>query len=260
MIKEMVSNLYSYRQLLKSNVQKEIRGKYKGSFLGVLWSFVNPLLMTLVYAIVFPLILVNTEPHYVTYLVIGILPWNYFTTVISQGTTTILGNGGILKKVYFPREILPISVNLSGLINFLISCLVICLFLLASGIGFSWFIIFFPLVLLVQFVFQQSLIFITSAIDVYVRDSEYIINFFVNMLFYATPILYSASMFKGSAVEWIIKINPLAIIINSYRDILYYQTMPNVQMLVFVLLASIILFYIGLCIFRKLEKGFAEEL
>ena len=190
MIKELINNLYSYRQLLKSNVQKEIRGKYKGSFLGVLWSFVNPLLMTLVYAIVFPLILKDTEPHYITYLVIGILPWNYFTTVISQGTTTVLANGGILKKVYFPREILPLSVNLSGVINFLISCLVMCLFLICSGIGFSWTIVFFPIIICVQFLFQQAIIFITSAINVYVRDLEYIINFIINMLFYATPILY----------------------------------------------------------------------
>lgn len=260
MIKELCNNLYSYRQLLKSNVQKEIRGKYKGSFLGVLWSFVNPLLMTLVYAIVFPLILKNTEPHYVTYLVIGILPWNYFTTVISQGTTTILVNGGILKKVYFPREILPISVNLSGVINYGISCLVMCLFLVFSGIGFSWFIIFFPLIVLTQFIVQQALIFITSAINVYVRDSEYIINFIISMLFYATPVLYSANMFSGSKIEWIIKLNPMATIINSYRDIFYYQTMPNIKMLLIVLVAGSILLYLGLRIFRKLEKGFAEEL
>lgn len=260
MIKELLNNLYNYRQLLKSNVQKEIRGKYKGSFLGVLWSFVNPLLMTLVYAIVFPLILKNTEPHYVTYLVIGILPWNYFTTVIGQGTNTILINGGILKKVYFPREILPISVNLSGIINFLISCLVMCLFLICSGIGFSWNILFFPLILLAQFILLQGIIFITSAINVYVRDLEYIINFIISMLFYATPVLYSASMFSGSKLEWIIKLNPMATIINSYRDIFYYQTMPNIKMLLLVLIAGIVLLYIGLRVFRKLEKGFAEEL
>ena len=115
-MKELINNLYSYRQLLKSNVKKEIRGKYKGSFLGVLWSFVNPLLTTLVYAIVFPFILKNTEPNYITFVVIGVLPWTYFTTVIMQGTTTILINAGIIKKVYFPREILPISINTSGLI------------------------------------------------------------------------------------------------------------------------------------------------
>ena len=116
----MFKELYNYRELLRTNVKKEIRGKYKGSFLGVLWSFVNPLLMTLVYAIVFPFLLRSTTPHYVTYLVIGILPWNWFTTIVAQGTTTFLSNAGIIKKVYFPREILPISVVTSGLVNFLI--------------------------------------------------------------------------------------------------------------------------------------------
>ncbi|MBE6146874.1 MAG: ABC transporter permease [Firmicutes bacterium] len=260
MIKEMFQNLYAYRQLLKSNVQKEIRGKYKGSFLGVLWSFVNPLLMTLVYAIVFPFILKSTEPHYLTYLVIGILPWNYFTTVIGQGTTTILLNGGILKKVYFPREILPISVNLSGAVNFLISCIVMCLFLIFSGIGFSWHILFFPLIMIIQFLIQQAIIFITGAINVYVRDAEYIINFFINMLFYATPILYSKDLFAGTVVEWVIKLNPVAILINSYRDIFYYQTIPDIPLLLILLTISVICLYLGLRVFRKLEKGFAEEL
>ena len=104
----MIKELYNYRQLLKSNVSKEIRGKYKGSFLGILWSFLNPLLMTLVYAIIFPLILKSTQPHYITYIVIAILPWTWFTTTIAQGTNTIIMNGGIIKKVYFPREILQV--------------------------------------------------------------------------------------------------------------------------------------------------------
>lgn len=260
MMKEMFCNLYKYRQLLKSNVQKEIRGKYKGSFLGILWSFVNPLLMTLIYAIVFPLVLKNTEPHYVTYLVIGILPWNYFTTVISQGTTTILINAGILKKVYFPREILPISVNISGVINFFISCLVMCIFLICSGIGFSKYIIYFPLIVLAQFIIQQAIIFITSSINVYVRDAEYIINFFISMLFYATPILYSSDMLIGSPIEFLMSLNPMAIIINSYRDIFYYQSMPRIKSLMIIIFGSIILLYLGLMVFRKLEKKFAEEL
>lgn len=259
-MKELLTNLYDYRQLLKSNVKKEIRGKYKGSFLGVLWSFVNPLLTALIYAIVFPIILKSSEPHYVTFIIIGILPWTYFTTVVMQGTTTILINSGIIKKVYFPREILPISINTSGLVNFLISCVIICLFLICSGIGFSWYILLLPLIIVIQYILQQGIIFITSAINVYVRDAEYIINFFVNMLFYATPILYSAQMFETSALRWIIYLNPLATIINSYRDILYYQTMPDLKALLIVLLVSCLLFYIGLKIFKKLEKGFAEEL
>lgn len=258
-MKELINNLYNYRQLLKSNVKKEIRGKYKGSFLGVLWSFVNPLLTTLVYAIVFPFILKNTESNYVTFIIIGILPWTYFTTTIIQGTTTILMNSGIIKKVYFPREILPISVNTSGLFNFLISCLIIFIFLIFSGIGFSWYILFLPLIIITQYILQQGIIFITSAINVYIRDAEYIINFFINMLFYATPILYSSDMFSNSPIRWIIQLNPMATIINCYRDVLFYQSMPHIKSLIVVLFASCILFYIGLKVFRKLEKGFAEE-
>ena len=99
---KIFKDLYQYRELLKTNVRKEIRGKYKGSFLGVLWSFINPLLMVLVYAIVFPLILKSSEPNYVIFLIVGIIPWNFFTTVINQGTTTIVNNGNIIKKDYFP--------------------------------------------------------------------------------------------------------------------------------------------------------------
>lgn len=255
----MLKNLYDYRQLLKSNVRKEIRGKYKGSFLGVLWSFVNPLLMTLVYAIVFPFILKDSQPHYVTYLVIAILPWNWFTTVISQGTFCVLANAGIIKKVYFPREILPISVVTSGLVNFFIQCLIICIFLIFSGIGFSINIVFLPLIILAQYLLLLGIIFITSAINVYIRDLEYIVNFVVTMLFYATPILYSAELFAGTSISIIFKLNPMAIIINSYRDIFYYQQMPNMGALGIVILISAILVLIGLMVFRKLEKGFAEE-
>lgn len=256
----MFKELYNYRELLKSNVKKDIRGKYKGSFLGVMWSFINPLLMTLVYAIVFPFILRSTEPNYVTFLIIGILPWTFFTTVISQGTFCILANAGIIKKVYFPREILPISVATSGLVNFLISCIIIFIFLIFSGIGFSIQILWLLLIILTQYILSLAIIFITSAIDVYIRDFEYIINFIIQMLFYATPILYKADMFVGSSFEWLIAINPMATIITCYRDVLFYQSMPHIKSILFVLLLSIILLYVGYRVFKRMEKGFAEEI
>lgn len=255
----MFKELYEYRQLLKSNVSKEIRGKYKGSFLGVLWSFVNPLLMTLVYAIVFPFILKSTQPHYVTFIVIAILPWTWFTSVISQGTNTIVVNGGIIKKVYFPREILPISIVSSGLINFLISCIIIAIFLICSGIGFSIYILFLPVIIIIQYILLLGIVFITSAIDVYVRDAEYIIAFLVSMLFYGTPILYSSDLFPAK-FSWLLNLNPLTTIINSYRDIFYYQTMPNLKALGIVFIVSCLILVLGYMIFNKLKKGFAEEL
>lgn len=255
----MFDELYKYRQLLKSNITKEIRGKYKNSFLGVLWSFVNPLLMTLVYAIVFPFLLRDTMPHYVTFVVIGVLPWTWFTSTICGGTNNIVINGGIIKKVYFPREILPISIVTSGLINYLISCIIIIIFLLCSGIGFSINIIFLPIIILIQYILSLGLLFITSAINVYIRDAEYIINFFVQMLFYATPILYSSTIFP-ERFRWILYLNPLTTIINGYRDIFYNKTLPDFRMLGLVFIASTLILVVGYAIFKKLEKGFAEEL
>lgn len=255
----MLRELYNYRQLLKSNVRKEIRGKYKGSFLGVLWSFINPLLTTLVYAIVFPFILKNAQEHYTTFIIIAVLPWNWFTATIAQATSTILQNGGIIKKVYFPRTILPISINVSNLINFLISCIIIALFLIFSGIGFSINILFLPLVILTQFILLQGITLITSSINVYIRDLEYIINFLIAMLFYATPVLYSMDMFP-LRFRSILRLNPMATLIESYRNILYYKQIPDLLGISIILIFSIVLLFIGTIVFKRLEKGFAEEL
>lgn len=253
-----IRELCSYKEFLKTNVRKDIRGKYKGSFLGVLWSFINPLLTVIVYAIVFPYVLKIQEENYLIFLIVAIIPWNFFTTVIAQGTTCILYNSNIIKKVYFPREILPISVATSGLVNFLISSLIIVLFVLISGIGLSWNILFFPVIAIIQYLFSLGLIFMTSAINIYIRDAEYIINFIVMMLFYATPILYSSSMFPANA-SWILRCNPLTHIVEAYRDIFYYQMPPNIKKLGIVLMLSIIILSLGYLMFKKLEKGFAEE-
>lgn len=259
---KLFKDLYSYRELLKSNVKKEIRGKYKGSFLGVLWSFVSPLLMTLVYAIVFPFLMRGAGyEHYTTFLIIGILPWTWFTTSIAQGTFTIIGNGPIIKKVFFPREILPISVVTSGMVNFLISCIIMALFVIFSGIGFTWNIMWLPIIIIAQYLLTLGIVFITSAIDVYVRDLEYIINFIIQMLFYGTPILYSIEMFSKAPVfiKTLMELNPMGIIITSYRDVIYWGNAPHIKSLLIVIIFSLLLCWLGLIIFRKLSKGFAEE-
>ena len=250
--------LYAYRELLKTNVQKEIRGKYKGSFLGVLWSFLNPLLMVLVYAIVFPYIMRMNVPNYLIYLITGVIPWNFFTTCITTGCNCVWINGGIIKKVYFPREILPISVVVAGLINFLISCVIILIFTIFGGIGISIQLLWLPLIAIIQSALSLGLLFVLSAINVYVRDIEYLVAFLLNLLFYATPILYTASMFP-SKVRWILYLNPMSSIVDAYRSIFYYKVMPNLTSLALVGILSFIILIIGYIIFRKLEKGFAEE-
>ncbi len=254
----MFKNLYNYRELLKTNIKKEIRGKYKGSFLGILWSFINPLLMACVYAIVFPYILRNTQPHYVTYIIIGIIPWNFFTMSILQGTSCMINNGAIIKKVYFPREILPISLVISGAVNFFISVPIIIIFVLCSGLPITYNIIYLPLVVIVQCLFQIAIVLITSSINVYIRDFEYIINFVINLLFYATPIIYDSTMFPSS-MQKILNFNPMTTIINAYRNIFYYNSHPEFSALLTLFIICLILCFISYQIFKRLEKGFAEE-
>ena len=254
----LIGRLYEYRELLKSNVKKDIRGKYKGSFLGVLWSFINPLLTVVVYAIVFPYILRVKQDNYLIFLIIGIIPWTFVTTTISYGTRVILDNCEIIKKVFFPREILPISVAVSGLVNFFISCLIIFIFMFFSGVAFTKYLVLLPIIALIQFILLLGLIFITSSINIYMRDLEYIVTFIVNLLFYATPIIYSVDMFPDK-FKWVLNLNPLATIITSYRDIMLFGQMPNLTNLLFTALFSFVLLIIGYSVFRKLEKGFAEE-
>ena len=250
--------LYQYRELLKTNIKKEIRGKYKGSFLGVLWSFLNPLLMVLVYAIVFPYLMRMQQDHYLIYLITGVIPWTFFTTVITTGCNCIWINGGIIKKVYFPRAILPISIVCSALVNFLISCIIIILFVLFGGMPITINILWLPVIALIQSMFSLGLLFILSAIDVYVRDVEYIVAFLINLLFYATPIIYNVQIFPEK-YRFILYLNPMTHIIGAYRSIFYYQTMPDIQSLLIILLFSLAMLVFGYMIFKKLEKGFAEE-
>ena len=255
---KVFKELYQYRELLKSNVKKEIRGKYKGSFLGVIWSFVNPLLTVLVYAIIFPYILKQDQPNYLIFLIVAIIPWNFFTTVLSQGTTTILANANIIKKVYFPREILPLSIVLSGLVNFLISCIIILLFVLFGGLGISPVIFYLPLIALIQSIFSLGIVFILSAINVYIRDVEYIVTFILTLAFYATPILYDSS-FMPDKIRGILNLNPMKHLIDAYRAIFYYKETPNLIALFTLGLISLGILILGYAAFQKLERGFAEE-
>ena len=255
---ELFKNLYQYRELLRTNVQKEIRGKYKGSFLGILWSFLNPLLMVVVYAIVFPYIMRVQQDHYLIFLITGVIPWNFFNMAIITGANCVWINGGIIKKVYFPREILPISVVAAGLINFLISCVIIVGFVLLGGLGLTIHLLWLPIIALIQSILTLGILFALSAIDVYARDIEYLVQFFLQLLFYATPILYNASMFPET-VRWVLYLNPMTHIIDAYKAIFYYGTMPNLNSLFYIFIVSLVILWIGYKIFKKLEKGFAEE-
>ena len=258
---KIFKDLYNYRELLKTSVKKDIGGKYKHSFLGVLWSFINPLLQILVYALIFPLVMKNSGSYkdYTVFMVCGLIPWAYFTTVINRASFIMIENGNILKKVYFPRSILPLSLVTSETINFLVSCIIILVFIVIKGFGISKFILFFPLVLLIQYVLLLGIALIFSAVTVYMRDIQHFIGVVLQLLFYATPIVYSIDTIPEN-FRWILKWNPMTYIIEGYRAIFYNQTMPDLKSLGVLGIISIIILIVGYLLFNKLQKRFAEEL
>ena len=255
----LFKNLYNYRELLKTSVKKEVRSKYKNSFLGVMWSFLNPLLQIAVYAIIFSLILKNKQENYAIFLCCGIIPWTFFSSAINKSAFTIIENGNIIKKVYFPREIIPISVVTAETINFLISTIIILGFVIIGGIGINKFLFFYPIVLITQFLIILSFSFVVSGICVYFRDLQHFIGIILQLLFYAAPIVYSQDSIP-SEYDWILKLNPMTYIINAYRDIFYYQKSIEIIPIIMLIFIGIVGCFVGFKFFNKLQKGFAEQL
>ncbi len=254
-----MKDIYKYREFLKTSVIKEFRGKYKKSFLGVLWSFINPLLQLLIYTLVFSTIMRADIDHFTVFLVVALIPWNFFNTTIVSAASCIVNNSSILKKIYFPREILPISIVTSNLINFLISSIIVIIALIISGIGLSWYIIFVPFIIIIQYIFSLALSLFISAITVYIRDLEYFINVLMMLWFYLCPIVYSAELIPKQ-YEKIFNLNPMLHLINSYRDVLYYQSLPRIKSLLILFVISSLLLILGYKTFKNLEKRFVEEL
>lgn len=256
---KLLHELYVYREFLKTSIRKEFRGKYKKSFLGVLWSFINPLLQLLVYALVFPFIMRVQVENYTMFLIVALIPWNFFNATVCQSTSTIIASSGIIKKVYFPRAILPISNVTSNFLNFLISCIIIVVALFISGIGIGPSILYLPLIMLLQYIFSLAISFILSSITVYIRDLEYFVSVLMMLWFYLTPVLYEINMIPPK-FQAIFNLNPMVHIITAYRQILYYQQAPNVLYLLGILVACFGLLLVGNFIFHRCEKKFAEEL
>ncbi len=256
---EVFKNLYNYRELLKTSITKDVGGKYKHSFLGVLWSFINPLLQIAVYALVFQVILKSNIENYAVYLCCGLIPWQYFSNVVIRGAAVMIDNGNIIKKVYFPREILPISLVTSEGVNFLIATIIILGFVIFGGIGLSWNILWYFVIVAIQYLICVGIAFIVSSLTVYFRDLFHLLGVFMQLLFYGTPIVYAMDSVPAN-LQWILRLNPMSYLIDAYRAIFYNKTIPSFSGLAIALIMGIVLCLVGYLIFKKLEKGFAEEL
>ena len=254
-----IKDIYKYRELLKTSIKKDIGGKYKKSFLGILWSFINPLMQIMVYALVFQVILKSDIPNYTVYLCCGLIPWQYFSAVVIRGAAIIIDNANVIKKVYFPREILPISLVASEGINFMIATVIILAFLIFGGVGLTFNALWYFFILILQFIVSIGVALLLSALTVYFRDLQHILGILIQLLFYATPIVYSMEQVPAN-FKWIMALNPMTYLITGYRDIFYNQKAPDFKGLLCAFVIGIVLCVVGMFAFKKLQKKFAEEL
>ncbi len=252
--------IYEYRQMIASLVKKDLKGRYKGSVLGFLWTFINPLLQLLVYTFVFSTILQSGIPQYYLHLFVALVPWIFFSSSLTTGSQIILGQKNMIKKIYFPREVMPIAYATSSFVNMLLSFLVIFAVLLVSGKGVSLSaILWLPAVMLIQYLLVLGVTFLTSSLTVYLRDLEHIMGVLQMALMYLSPVVYSLDRIPE---QWrtLYLCNPMAPILVSYRNILYYKIPPEGGELLLALGLSLAVLLIGWLTFGKLKKHFAEEL
>lgn len=255
-----VKELYAYREMIFSLIRRDLNGRYKGSALGFLWTFINPLLQLGVYTMVFSVIMRNGIEDYYLFLFVALIPWIFFSTSLSAGSSCILAQQDMVKKIYFPREVLPIAFVTGQFVNMLLSLLVVFAVLILSGKGLNLIaILCLPIILLVEYILALSVTMLSSAITVYLRDLEYILGIVSMAWQFLTPILYSADQVPDELL-WVFNLNPMTPVIIAYRDILYYKKVPELGTLVHAILFGVIVLLIGVITFSKLKRHFVEEL
>jgi lipopolysaccharide transport system permease protein len=268
-----VRELWAYRDLLYHLVVRDVKVRYKNSILGVLWSLLNPLLMMLVFTFVFKVLRGGSRlPAYPAFILSGVLAWNLFSTSVAGATGSIVGNANLIKKVYFPREVLPIAVVLSNLVNYLLALPVY--FVLAAVLGRTptlW-ALFLPLVILVQLVFTLGVSFVLATVNVFYRDTQIVMDVVLLAWFFMTPVFYSISevapngarvgdLFLSSfdVQRWMRILNPMASIIASYRDVLYWGAQPGLDFFLRTAVTASVVLIVGYLIFLRFRPIFGEE-
>ena len=274
-----VSSLTSWRlprELLVNLTLRELRGKYKRSVLGYLWSVVNPAVNLAIYTIVFGVFLKVEPPtgdpsgleSYGFFLVAALIPWNFLVNSLTGSVGAMVGNEGLIKKVYFPRWVLPTSVLLSFLVGFLVELLVLAVAFAFVGNVFLEYVPVLLLLVVLESVFVLGIGLALSVANAYFRDIEHFLGIFINVWFYATPILYPITQVPETKtlfgveipVRGIIEANPMAWFTSAFRDVMYNLRLPDLTLVLGLTGAALASLALGMLVYLRLEPRLAEEL
>lgn len=262
----MFGNLFRllrYRGLIQSLVARELKARYRGSVLGFLWSFINPLLLLAIYSFIFTTIMPNrvegVQP-YALFMLCGILPWTWFNASLTEASGSLIAGGNLIKKVLFPAEVLPIVTVLANMVHFALALPIVVLFLVIyqhppDVAGLVW----FPVAVLVQLVFTTGLALALAALTVHFRDLRDILANVLMLWFFATPIIYPWSQKEVEAYRRFFNFNPFTHLAVTYQEVLFFPgPVGHWRWLLALGFASVVVFLAGYWLFDRLRDSFAE--
>lgn len=252
-------SLVHYRELVRNLVIKDLKLKYRDSVLGFVWSLANPLLLILVYSFVFGHILRSGPANFAYFIMIGILPWNFFAQSLMMSTGSILDNGNLIRKVALPMEVFPLATVLFNLAQFLFALVVffpMALFFFKVPLALSW--LSFFLILALQILFTLGVCFILSTATVFYRDVRHFTEILLLLLFWLTPIVYDIEAVPAS-LKSVIHLNPLSYFILAYQDALYRNNFLSLEQLMALVTMTAVVLGAGYALFMGLKLRFPEE-
>jgi lipopolysaccharide transport system permease protein len=257
-----LSSLLRYRGLIYSLVARELKARYRGSVLGFLWSFINPLLLLSIYSFVFTTIMQNNDPRtrpFAVFAFCGLLPWTWFVASLTEGTSSLITGGNLIKKVLFPAEVLPIVSVLANMVHFLLGLLILGAFMIGfrhypNPAALPW----FPVVIAVQLVFTLGLALGLSALTVHFRDVRDLLTNVLTLWFFATPIIYPYFLPAVGRFLWLFRFNPFYHLAVSYQEILFFDRFGHARSLLLLGVLSVAVFLAGYWLFDRLRDSFAE--
>jgi len=259
-IKDTFIEVIKYRPLVLALTERHLATRYRGSFLGFLWSILNPLCLMLVYVLVFHYYMrTPSEVNYPVFLFCGLLPWIWTSSALVEGTLSVVSSGHLITKSMFPPQILPVVSVVTTLINFLLSLPLLIIFMVAIGHPLTWALFFLPVLIALHFLFLVGLSIGLSALNVFFRDVQHVLQNFLTFLFFLCPIVYPETVVPDR-FRFSLDLNPFALFTQCYHSIVLQGSLPTPSQLVYLCACTGVTLLAGNALFVRYREGFAEML